>query len=340
MITTSRLIKSVMADDFIKLTKPEVTTTVIKANMNVLFEESEMIDKLWKIIEGDMRFVKIECKGKRYIQKGLEHLIKSNKPRTNRGRKPSKQTIEKRKRRDEVAVFASQITFILNLKDVVKPMTIKVFKNGAITVPGIQPLVPMKYLFTSLDVIAEVFEKELNRKITYTIEGIAMVYYKLKLEDSKLRINTEAMLADLNMLLEKNDTERVVPLTKSDDLEESAYNYEVITKDIASATFKPGKNNISIGIGYIGKKQGKKKYHTNVSIYHTGSINVTGSQKKYSIKDVLNWLSIYFNENVDKLFVFTRCKKCSFSQCKECEGKFCQVCKFCIKCKKYYLRDV
>ena len=325
-------------NDFIKLTKPEVTTTVIKAKMILAFNESEMIDKLWKIAEGDMRFAKLECKGKRYIQKGLEHLLKSNKPKTNRGRKPSKQTIEKRKRRDEISVFASQITFILNIPSI-KPMTIKVFKNGAITIPGIQPSIPMNYLFTSLDIISEIFEKELNRKIPYVIEDIAMVYYKLRLMNTKLRINTERMLTRINDILLKNDIEKIVLLTKDDLVENSRYTYDEIENGITSATFKPGKNNISIGIGYIGKKQGKKKYHSNVSIYHTGSINVTGSQKKYPIEDVLNWLSIYFNKNIDTIFEFIRCKKCSYTTCKNCDGKFCNDCKFCIKCKKYYLLD-
>jgi hypothetical protein len=336
---------------FIKLTKPRVTTTVIKASLFIVkdpddqapntkfgFNESEMTHKLWKHVEGNPQIIKVESKGIRYIQENQSHKIKDGKAKSNRGRKPSKQTIEKRKRRDDVNVFASQITFIIDL-GLSKTITIKVFKNGAVIVPGIQPDVPVNpNLFKSLDFISSIFEKEMQKKISYTIDDISMVYFKLKLENPKLRIKIEDMLTNINKIVEKNGDEKVAALTKEDELEESKYSPEDIEADISAVASRPGKNNISIGIGYIGKKQGKKKYHSNVSIYHTGSINVTGSQKKYNIAYILNWLEKHFNDNIDKLFIYERCKKCGYDDCSECGAKKkCDVCKFCIRCKKYYL---
>lgn len=333
----------------IKFTQPAISTCVFKSSIGPFleFNEYEIIKDLAELVKKNDKILSIDCDGFHYSKEVI--VIKK---KSNRGRKPSINTIEKRKRKENGSRFKSQITFVVIVGD--KNVTNKVFHNGKVITPGINSDRDIHDLLKSLEVLVELFGEFYKRKFSYELLDISLVYHKFKINNNKFTLDIKHnLLRLLNELIDKNEglkenllvlkknkktEEYITELTKDDLNECSNYTIQDIENYVHACSLGAGKNCISIGIAYKGKKHGKSKYETNVRIFHKGSINISGTQKKFNIILITAWLSDFLNRHYKDIIYKTRCNKCFYVECEECEEKkYCNKCEFCIKCRKYYL---
>lgn len=275
-------------------------------------------------------FTSIECDG--FI---WPNITETPKKKSNRGRKPSQKTLEKRKRKQAGSRFKSQITFRIRVRDQI--VTTKVFNTGVVVTPGIHQDRNFVLLEEALTLLSDLFTNTLNKKVHYEILDISLVYYKFKLLNTLYALDVRKnILKKTNEIVSRNSKE-VRVITKEDYEETRRYKPEEVENFVQGCYLGTAKDCVSIGLCFKGKEHGKKKYETNIRLYHKGSVNITGSRKMINIEDIINWLQHYLNENKREFLLKVRCKKCNYELCDRCnEKKLCSSCEFCIKCRKYY----
>lgn len=353
-------VNNIIIDDFtdvkrsIKFTPFLLSVCVLKAKLLFIsFEERAVIHQLNELTLNNPKVSCVSCDGICY-KKQLSPA--STKEKSKRGRKPSEKTIKKRERKDNGEQFRSQITMkiiYVNQKNTdpnykYDEYTCKVFRNGQVIIPGIKQNRGADGMFFTLDTIASVFSellaREINgikiiRDIKWELCDISMQYYKLKLEDKIIKIKLDIMELIIKKIIEHNNKDFIRQVSIADYDEVSSYTYEDITKSIAGVSFLPKKHGITIGLAYKGTKQNKRKYETNIKIYQTGSVNVIGSQQKYRIELVYDWLNWFINKYANIILIKSRCKTCNYQDCEVCkQKKLCINCQMCVSCRKTYLK--
>lgn len=321
----------------ITLSDSILSTSVCKAEFPFLsFNEKLIIQKIVDVVKNNNFVKSVAINGFTYNRDVVIPVIvipAANK----RGRKPSDKTLKRRARKTSGIKFGSQITFEIEVDNII--YTCKVFRNGKVIIPGIKPNRPINGMFIMLQVIADVFSLTLEKTINWEFLDISMQYYKFKVLNPNYHIKIDVLELLFQKIVKQNNINEINEITEEDKNESSIYTFQEILSFVSYISFLPNKYGITIGLCYKGSKQRKRKYETNIKIYQTGKINITGSQKKIRIEQMRGWLYEFLNNNIHDVVSKSRCDTCQYDLCNKCGtvNSACNVCNYCTRCRQHYL---
>jgi hypothetical protein len=291
---------SIETNIFTKLTPS--TITVKGKFTNIKFNESDVIKT---INEPTGYILEIGCNYGVRINKNPLYLKPKKKNKTsNRGRKPKKKPISKRKLQGSGKYFSSQMTFDIYNPNNGKIYKIKLFRNGGFQAPGVKKpdmsdlLAPIKIL---RDYLRVNFGND-NINVTHFIS--VMRNYTCHIKNPQFLIK----LKDLEVLL-KNNKKRVIKNTLSNIIIELTNTLPTI-KDICRQYIESTENDINLAeishnceryLGLILKFYRpipwKADKRTTIKVLRSGKINIDGGNSVEECFELYYWLEKLFNDN-------------------------------------------